>query len=135
MTDLAARYPDAKTFTFGDGPELCEELLALVASGAKTATCMPLADVAEGREPMPAVGRQDIATDWDGTPRLVIETVEVSLRPFHAVDEAFALAEGENDSLEGWRDDHRRYFELNGGWHPDMMLVCERFRVVEVLAR
>ncbi|MEO1277180.1 MAG: ASCH domain-containing protein, partial [Pseudomonadota bacterium] len=42
-----------------------------------------------------------------------------------------ALAEGENDSLEGWRADHRAYFERNGGWSPDMMLLCERFRVIE----
>ena len=55
------------------------------------------------------------------------------LIPFHRVPEDFALAEGENDTLEGWREDHQRYFERNGGWSADMMLVCERFRVVEVL--
>ena len=133
MTNLAIRYPDAQHFTFGDSHELCEALLALVASGAKTATCMPLAHVAAGHEPMPQIGRRDIATDWEGRPRLVIETVEVTLRPFREVDEDFALAEGENESLEGWRTDHRRYFERNGGFEPDMMLVCERFRVVEIL--
>lgn len=133
MTDLATRYPDAEHFTFGDSDALSEALLALVVSGVKTATCMPLRDVAEGREPMPRVGRRDIATAWDGTPRVVIETTEVSLVPFDEVAEDFALAEGENDTLDGWQDDHRRYFERNGGFEPDMMLVCERFRVVEVL--
>ena len=133
MTDLATRYPDAQHFTFGDSHELCEELLALVISGAKTATCMPLRDVAEGREPMPEIGRRDIATDWAGTPRVVIETTEVTLRPFNQVEADFALAEGENDSLAGWQRDHQRYFERTGGFTPGMMLVCERFRVVELL--
>ncbi len=49
------------------------------------------------------------------------------------VPEAFALAEGENDTLDGWRRDHRVYFERTGGWAPDMLLMCERFRVVRVL--
>ena len=133
MTDLAARYPDAQHFTFGDTRELCDELLALVRDGWKTATCMPLAHVAAGHEAMPQVGRQDIVTDWDGAPVLVIETTEVSLCPFEEVPEEFALAEGEDATLESWQDNHRRYFERNGGWTSDMMLVCERFRVVEVL--
>lgn len=133
MTDLAARYPNAVYFACGDGPELCAELLALIKAGKKVATCMPLRDVAEGRESMPVVGQRDIATEWDGTPAVVIETTEVSLCPFDEVTEEFALAEGENETLEGWQKDHRAYFERNGGWEPDMMLVCERFRVVEVL--
>ena len=32
-------YADANTFSFGDSPELAEELLALVLAGTKTATC------------------------------------------------------------------------------------------------
>ena len=64
---------------------------------------------------------------------VVIETAEVSLCPFNEISEEFALAEGEDETLEGWQDSHRCYFERNGGWEPDMMLVCERFRVVEVL--
>jgi uncharacterized protein YhfF len=82
---------------------------------------------------MPQVGRQDIALNWDGTPALLIETTEVTTRRFCDVDESFALAEGENDSLEGWAADHRAYFERNGGWRPDMLLVCERFRLIKVL--
>ena len=39
-------------------------------------------------------------------------------------------AEGENDDLDGWRRDHRRYFERNLGFDSEVMLVCERFKVV-----
>ena len=76
-------------------------------------------------------GRQDICLNWDGTPALVIETVDVTECRFRDVDEDFALAEGENDSRDGWAEDHRRFFERTGGWDPDMTLICERFRLVE----
>ena len=134
LESLKERYPGAETFQFGDNRALCDELLALVRSGHKTATCGALRDFAAGGEAMPQAGRRDIALDWDGQPALVIETVEVTVRRYCDVDEAFALAEGENDSLEGWREDHRRYFERNGGFDPKMELVCERFRLVEDLA-
>ena len=49
---------------------------------------------------------------------------------FCDVDESFALAEGEDDDLEGWRKGHQLYFERNGGFSEDMMLVCERFELV-----
>ena len=120
-------------FTFGDGPALCACLLSLVRHGHKTATCGALHDYTDGGEPMPVVGRQDLALNWDGTPALIIETVEVTIRRFCDVDADFALAEGENDSLDGWRADHRAYFERNGGWTADMLLVCERFRPVRDL--
>ncbi len=130
---LRARYPGAETFTFGDSRALCDRLLALVRSGRKRATCGALRDFTEGSEPLPVPGRRDIALDWDGAPALVIETVEVSVRRFRDVEADFALAEGEDESLEGWQAGHRAYFQRNGGWSPDMELVCERFRLIEDL--
>ena len=119
-------------FKFGDSRALCDELLALVRQGAKTATCGALRDFEAG-EPMPQVGRRDVALDWDGKPALLIETVEVTIRRFHDVPEDFALAEGEGD-FEEWKRGHIAYFTRNGGYDPDMLLVCERFRLIEVLA-
>lgn len=131
LAEALRRYPGAETFRFGDNAELSAELVALVRSGAKTATCGALRDFGEGGEARPVPGRRDIALNWDGTPAFVIETLEVTERRFRDVDADFALSEGEDETLEGWRDGHRRYFERNGGWHPDMMLLCERFRLVE----
>lgn len=124
---------DPVGFKFGDSRELNKKLLALVRSGAKTATCGALRDFGEGSDEMPVVGRRDIALDWDGKPALLIETTEVTTRPFRDVPEDFALAEGEG-SFDDWRDAHIAFFTRNGGYDPDMMLVCERFRLVEVLA-
>ncbi|WP_242500614.1 ASCH domain-containing protein [Tropicimonas sp. IMCC6043] len=133
-TDLERRYPGAETFTFGDSRALCDELLALVRSGVKTATCGALRDFEAGGEAMPEPGRRDIALDWDGRPALVIETLSVEILRWCDVPEDFALAEGEDDSLDGWRYGHERYFRRNGGFDPEMMLVCERFRLIEDLA-
>ncbi|MEM8739969.1 MAG: ASCH domain-containing protein [Pseudomonadota bacterium] len=133
LAQLRLRYPGAETFRFGDNAVLSEALIALVRAGKKTATCGSLASyIAEG-EALPQVGRRDIALTWDGTPALVIETISVQTLRYCDVPETFALAEGENDSLAGWRRDHQAYFERNGGFDPDMELVCERFRLMEDL--
>ncbi len=134
LNDVMARYPGAQTFKFGDSAALSADLLALVRAGRKTATCGALRDYPEGSADTPVVGRRDIALEWDGRPALVIETVAVSTCRFCDMTEDFALAEGENETLEGWRQDHQRYFERNGGFDPEMELLCERFRLVEDLA-
>jgi uncharacterized protein YhfF len=47
------------------------------------------------------------------------------------VDAQFANDEGEDGrSLESWRHEHQVFFERNGGFKPDMLLVCERFKVI-----
>ncbi|MHC5653099.1 ASCH domain-containing protein [Stappia sp. ICDLI1TA098] len=132
VTTLKQRYPTAETFKFGDSAALCERLLSLVRSGRKVATCSALRDCQNG-EPTPEIGRRDIALNWDDTPALVIETVELIQCRFDEVTEAMALAEGEDDSLEGWREGHREYFERNGGFSPDMEIIWERFALIEDL--
>ncbi|WP_171122605.1 MULTISPECIES: ASCH domain-containing protein [unclassified Ruegeria] len=134
LKDVLTRYPGAQTFKFGDSAPMSAELLGLVRAGRKTATCGALRDYPEGSAETPVVGRRDIALEWDGRPALVIETLEVTVSRFCDMTEAFALAEGENETLEGWREDHSRYFERNGGFDPEMELLCERFRLIEDLA-
>lgn len=133
LDQLKQIYPDAETFKFGDSAALCDQLISLVRIGRKTATCGALRDFEPGGEAMPVPGRRDIALNWDDTPALVIETLDVSVTRFCDVGEGFALAEGENEDLAGWKRDHRAYFERNGGFDPEMKLVCERFRLIEDL--
>lgn len=133
IDDLKQKYPGAETFKFGDSKNLSDQLIALVREGKKTATCGALRDFQNGDEALPAVGRRDIALNWDGTPAFVIETVDVTITRFCDVGEDFALAEGENDDLAGWQRDHQTYFERNGGFAREMELVCERFKLVEDL--
>ncbi len=131
LEEAKARYPEAETFVFGDNRTLCDLLLSLVRDGRKQATCGALRDFGQDKEPMPEIGRRDIALDWEGAPALVIESTEITIRRFCDVDADFALAEGEDETLEGWQAGHRAYFERNGGWQSDMELVCERFRMIE----
>jgi uncharacterized protein YhfF len=125
---------NAVSFSFGDSPELADALLALVVAGKKTATCGALRDYGAEGEPMPEIGRRDIVLDGRGRPAAIIETTHLTQHRFDDVPEAFALAEGEGDYAE-WRAGHIAYFTRNGGWSPDLMLVCERFRLIEVLPR
>ena len=134
IEDLQDTYPGAGTFRFGDNAALCQRLIGLVRAGKKTATCGALAEFDDDPDAMPVVGRCDIAANWDGTPALVIRTLSVTKVRFCDVTEDMALAEGENDSLLGWRKDHKAFFKRNGGFDPEMMLVFEHFELVEDLA-
>ena len=130
MSTVPAKYQGLRSFSFGDGPELADELLDLVIRGIKTATCST-----EDEPNTSSVGERWIVLNGRGTPRCVIETLEVTYRRFGEVDAAFASEEGEGDrSLAYWRDAHRNYFGRLGRFSEDMMLMCERFRLVEIFA-
>ena len=132
MSSIAVpeKYQGLRSFAFGDGPALADELLDLVIKGVKTATCST-----EDEPNISAPGERWIVLDGSGAPRCVIETVQISYRRYNEVDAAFAHEEGEGDrSLDHWREAHRRYFTRMGRFSEDMMLMCERFRLVEVFA-
>lgn len=132
MTILPPQYQNAIQFSFGDSPELADELLALVLAGRKTATCGALRDFGSGKEAMPEVGRRDVVLNGANQPACVIETVTVDIKRFDDVDPSFTDREGEGPYAQ-WREGHERYFARNGGFSPDMDVVCETFRLVEVL--
>ena len=129
---LKARYPGAETYVFGDSARLSAELLGLVRSGKKQATCLSMAEVARG-EAVPQIGRCDIATTFDGRPALVTRTMELRLVRFCDMPEEMALAEGEDEGLAGWKAGHERYYRRLGVFDPEMELIWERFEVVEDL--
>jgi uncharacterized protein YhfF len=131
LNAVAQDYRDLPRFAFGDGPALADELLDLVIAGRKTATCMTPDDPNR-----PRVGQRWVVLDGRGEPACVIETTELSERRFEDVDAAFARDEGEGDgTLETWRRNHRIYFGRLGKFEDGMTLLCERFRLVEVLRR
>jgi uncharacterized protein YhfF len=126
--------PEAETFRFGDTAALCAEILALVRSGQKTATCEAASAYGKGGDAWPEVGRRDVALNWDGTPALMIDTVEVTTRRFSDMDAEFVKAQGEFRDLEHWRAAYEAYFRRTGGFSPDMKLMCERFELIEDFA-
>ena len=128
LSAVPEQYQGLRSFAFGDGPELADELLDLVIKGVKTATCST-----EDEPNTSTPGERWIVLDGRGQARCVIGTTEVTYRRFGDVDAAFAHEEGEGDrSLAYWRSAHRNYFGRQGKFSEDMMLMCERFRLVEI---
>lgn len=123
-----------QAWSFGDTPELADELVALVLAGTKTATSTGRWEY--GDEPLPRVGELSIVLDGAGNPRALIRTTGVREWSFRDVDAAFAAAEGEGDlSLEHWRTEHEAYFRraLAGTgreFTEDLELVGEEFELL-----
>lgn len=123
-------------FHFCDNQEDADCCAALVAAGRKRATASSLAELRLAGVPVPKPGDHAVVTDWAGEAQAVIRTVEVEIRRFGEVDEAFAREEGEGDlTLEWWRAAHRAYYArvlASSGIavDDDLAIVCERFEAV-----
>lgn len=137
----AALGPDAPqepppAWSFGDSPELADELLALVIEGRKTATCQSVWAYEAENEPIPRPGDLSIVLDGSGAPACVIETTEVRIMPMNEVDAQFAYDEGEDDrTWESWYREHERFLRrtlpaIGREFDPTIPLVLERFRLL-----
>lgn len=107
-----------------------------VLEGRKRATTSLLAAYAFDREALPAVGRRSLVRDGRGRFVAIIEVTRVETRCFCDVDEAYALLE--SDSLEAWREAHRRYLgsecrRVGAEMNEDIEVVLEYFRLVQPL--
>ncbi len=122
--------------SWGDSPEMADELGDLIARGIKTATCSALWEWEAEGNPIPQQGQITIVLDGRGNPLCIVETTEVTIRHYDEVDAEFAQAEGEGDfSLAYWREAHRNFFSrtlsiIGREFSEDMPLVCERFQVI-----
>jgi len=122
-------------WSFGDTPQLADELVALVLDGTKTATTELVASYRAAGEPLPAVGDLSIVADGSGMPRALLRTTRVDVVPFDAVTAEHARLEGEGDgTLATWRAEHERHFRRTmpeGQFAADAPVVCERFTVLD----
>ncbi|MBA4536685.1 ASCH domain-containing protein [Bacillus aquiflavi] len=120
---------------FGDNSD---DLAQLVIEGKKTATCSAYMIYELEHEPLPTIGDYSIILNSAEEPVAIIKTTEVTLTPMNEVTEEFAFAEGEGDrSYRYWKEAHEEFFtdQLNKIGHKfseDMLLVCERFELVDV---
>jgi uncharacterized protein YhfF len=112
------------------------ELAELVRKGVKRGTTSLYYSYQLENEPLPKVGQYNIITNWDGVSQCIIKTVDVAVKPFNEVTEAFAEIEGEGDgSLNYWKKVHEIAFkkELTSTekeFSEEMLVVCEIFKVV-----
>ena len=115
---------------FGDSPEMADQLLRLVFSGKKRATCWACL-----HEEPPAAGNLTVMTDWEGRAGCVLETVCARKLRFAEVTWELARKEGENECMEAWRKEHIRFFHAEGlreghRFSGEMEIIFEEFRVV-----
>ena len=140
---LAQQAPDSPYLSrkvlsegWGDSPAMADELGALIAAGTKTATCSALAEWEHDDDDLPEPGLLTVVLNGSDEPLCIVETTEVKILPFDQVPADFAFDEGEGDrSLAYWRQAHQHFFErtferIGGQFSRDMLLVCERFRLI-----
>ncbi|MEW9053982.1 MAG: ASCH domain-containing protein [Neobacillus sp.] len=124
-----------EVFHFELTEKWANELLRLVLIGKKRATASSLLKYELDGQPIPKVGDLSIVTDWEGIPRCVIETTEVTIIPFSDITYDICKHEGEDDTLESWVKGHVRFFKEDGkevGYEftDDMPVVFEYFEAV-----
>lgn len=112
-----------------------DELLALVMAGKKTALFSSFATFSIDGEPLPVSGELYLVLDRSGNPRCVIEMDTVQIIPFNEVTWEMAQKEGEDDSMQDWREKQQEYLEEEGSilgfdFTPDLKLVYQTFKIV-----
>ncbi|WP_375335778.1 MULTISPECIES: ASCH domain-containing protein [unclassified Bacillus (in: firmicutes)] len=120
---------------FGASPDY---LAQLVIDGVKTATCSGHIFYELDNERLPAINDYSIILNSADEPVAIIKTIEVTLTPMNEVSEEFAIAEGEGDrTYKYWKNTHIEFFtkelhEIGREFSEDMLLVCERFELIDV---
>ena len=124
--------PTPNAWHFGFGGDMADRLGALVMSGTKTATCSRY----QGENLVEEAGLS-IILDGSEEPLCLVDTFEITVRKYSDIDAEWAKAEGEGDlSLDYWQTAHWKFFteaaKLKGyEVSEDMLLACERFRVIQ----
>ena len=134
MSGASERWPGAQSYWSGDSAALNAEILGLMRSGRKTASCEAVAYFAETGEALPEVGRVDLALDWGGRPALALRTLELVWLRFDEMTEARVAEQGEFRDLAHWRQGYEAYLTRAGRYSPDAPMLMERFELVEDLA-
>ena len=111
------------------------ELTALVLAGKKTAIFTSYSTFAIDGEPLPMSGELYLVTDKKNAPVCVIEFENVEIVPYNEVTWEMAKLEGEDETLEAWREKTKEYLEDEGSivgfdFTPDIKLVFQKFKVV-----
>ncbi|MFP4479039.1 MAG: ASCH domain-containing protein [Candidatus Izemoplasmatales bacterium] len=131
--DLKTTY--IEVFHFELTEKLAKELLDLVLAGKKKATAASLKSYEISQEPIPKPGDLSIVTDFNGNPKCVIETTKVQIIPFNEMTYEICKREGEDDSLESWKQGHKRFYEAEGKmmgykFSEDLLVCFEDFEMI-----
>ena len=119
-------------FSFGDSPEMADELLKLVLEGNKTATVSVILD----GEPAPKVGDLSLVLDGKGNPACVIKTVYLEVVKFCELTWDMVKLEGEDENFEEWKTGNKYYWTQDAKrrgyvFSEQTPIWFEKFEVVE----
>ncbi|MFC0523013.1 ASCH domain-containing protein [Pontibacillus salicampi] len=126
---------EVTAWQFGTEPDYLAEL---VVKGFKTATCSAFVFYEVEEEPLPTIGQYNIILNSKEEPVAIIQTTSVDITPMNEVPEEFAWEEGEGDrSYQHWKKVHEAFFKeeletIGYRYQEDMLVVCERFKLVDV---
>ena len=109
--------------------------VTLILSGKKTAFFSALSSFLIDSEPLPLSGELYMVFDRSNTPVCIIEIDSVEIVPFCEVTWEMAQKEGEDSSLNEWKEKQKENLEDEGNilgfsFSEDLKLVYQTFRVV-----
>lgn len=131
MIALPEQYRNAPAFSFGDSPEMADSGARDVVDRKQVATCGAYDILSRGDAVMPQEGLVEIVLNGAGDPVCAIESWKVDIKRYDEIDDQFARDEACADLAE-WQAIHEAYFRRKRCFSPDMKIVRQYFRVVEV---
>lgn len=118
-------------WSFGNTPEMANELVNPVLEGKKTATCSLLRAYQGFENEIPRVGVYSLICDGNEKPKCIVFYTDTFICQFNDITEKHAYEEGEGDrTLDYWKKVHFEFFSGYGNFEEDENLLCERFKVV-----
>lgn len=120
---------------FGYDADSTNQLNALVLCGVKKATCSLFESYELDMMSVPKINDYYVITDFKDQAVCIIKDVNVSTMAFKQMYWELAQKEGEDSSMEEWRENHREYFEdeaidLGIEFNDNTLIVFEEFEVV-----
>lgn len=133
---LPSTTPLYECFMFGLKKPVVDELLDLVLKGQKRATASSILSFKDAKPPH--VGDYSLVLNYEGEPKAIIQTQKTLMMPFNELTFEIVKAEGEDDTLESWQANHRRFFSEEGAllgyeFSETMPVLFEWFEVIEIL--
>ncbi len=128
MKNWVKEIENLEGWTFGDNPQMADELAEQTASGKNLANCFLFSNEYQQIK----VGDRSYVKNSLGNPICVIEVTEVTIVPFEKVDESFAKAEG-YATLKEWQSIHNEFFRrIHPKFNNKTVVVCQRFKLLHV---
>lgn len=131
MSKWKESYNNLPSWSFGDNPQMADNLAERVRKGEITATSS-LIDRYKGAElALPIAGDKNIILTSTKKPSSLIQILTVNQVPFHQIDINHAKNEGYK-SVADWKREHHEFFaRAYAHFSDESIVVCETFRVLK----